>query len=185
MTFKGVTPWPPVGSIRRVTGGDGVPPLQLTHMISPNFNTVAAIALLGFVIGSSISCRRASNTQAEAELIRATERERLRSLVNADVKLASQFHADDFQLINPLGETYSKEQYLGGVASGEVDYLVWEPEAIEVRFYGEGAVIRYQSQLEIKVGGERVPLRRHWHTDSYEKRDGRWQVVWSQATVIR
>jgi len=24
-----------------------------------------------------------------------------------------------------------------------------------------------------------------WHTDCYERKDERWQAVWSQATVIR
>jgi hypothetical protein len=98
---------------------------------------------------------------------------------------AQQLHAEDFQLINPFGAVLSKEQYLGGVASGEINYLVWEPETIEVRMYGEGAVIRHRSQLEIVVGGQPMPLLHLWHTDSYEKRDGRWQVVWSQATEIR
>jgi hypothetical protein len=101
------------------------------------------------------------------------------------MQVARALHADDFQLINPRGETYSKEQYLGGVASGEFDYVVWDPGAIEVRFYGEGAVIRYESQLEIVVRGQKMPKRRHWHTDSYEKRNGKWQVIWSQATEIK
>ena len=35
------------------------------------------------------------------------------------------------------------------------------------------------------VAGQRTPLRSFWHTDVYEKRDGRWQVVWSQATLIQ
>ena len=60
-----------------------------------------------------------------------------------------------------------------------------EAEPIQVRLYGDAAVIRYQSELEIVVGGERVPRGRYWHTDSYEKRDGQWQIVWSQATAIR
>ena len=145
----------------------------------------AAVALLTFAIASSLSCKTSSDPKAEADLIRATERERLRSLVEADMQVASALHADDFQLINPRGETYSKEQYLGGVASGEFDYVVWEPGEIEVRFYGEGAVVRYESQLEIVVRGQKVTQRRHWHMDSYEKRDGRWQVVWSQATEIK
>ena len=143
------------------------------------------MVLLAFVVVSSTSCTTSYSRQGEADLIRATERERLRSLVEADMAVARPLHADDFQLINPRGESFSKEQYLGGVASGEFDYLVWEPGAIEVRFYGEGAVIRYQSQLEIVVRGQQVTLRGHWHTDSYEKRNGRWQVVWSQATEIR
>ena len=128
---------------------------------------------------------RTSNPHTEADLIRATERERLRALVEADMEVARQLHADDFQLINPRGQSLSKEQYLGGIASGDLDYLVWEPESIEVRLYDQAAVIRYQSQLEIVVQGQKVPRQRYWHTDSYEKRNGRWQVVWSQATEIR
>ena len=100
------------------------------------------------------------------------------------MEVARQLHADDFQLINPLGQSLSKEQYLGGIASGDLDYLVWEPESIEVRLYDQAAVIRYQSQLEIVVQGQKVPRQRYWHTDSYEKRNGHWQVVWSQATGI-
>jgi hypothetical protein len=32
--------------------------------------------------------------------------------------------------------------------------------------------------------GEPMELARYWHMDVYEQRDGRWQVVWSQATQI-
>jgi len=101
------------------------------------------------------------------------------------LEVARRLHADDFQLINPFGGSVSKDEYLEGIASGELDYLVWEPETIEVRLYGQAAVIRYRSQLEIVVRGQKIPLRRYWHTDSYEKRDARWQVIWSHATEIK
>jgi hypothetical protein len=146
---------------------------------------ISCTALVAVALTIVASCGPSRNSQVEADQIRATERERLRALVAADVETARKLHADDFQLVNPLGETLSKEQYLGGVASGEIDYLVWEPESIEVRLYGMAALIRYRSQLEIVVRGQKVPIRRYWHTDSYEKRGGRWQVVWSQATEVR
>ena len=122
---------------------------------------------------------------AEIERLRATERKRLQALVEANMEVANQLHADDFQLINPLGGALSKEQYLCGIASGEINYLRWEPEAIAVRQHGEIAILRYQAQMEIIVYGQKAPLHRLWHTDAYEKRDGRWQVVWSQATEIK
>lgn len=143
-----------------------------------------AVVLVGFAVVAAVSFATAASSKSEADVIRATERERLRSLVEADLKVANALHADDFQLINPRGEASSKQKYLGDIASGQLDYLVWNPDEIEVRVYGNAAVIRYQSQLEIVVGGRKVPLRRHWHTDSYEKRNGRWQVVWSQATAV-
>lgn len=147
--------------------------------------TRVAVPFLLLIVAGAASCGSASDPRAESDLIRATERDRLRALVRGDVDVARQLHADDFQLINPRGESLSREQYLGGIESGQLDYLVWEPESsIDVRVHGEAAVIRYQSKLEIVVQGQKVPLQRYWHTDSYEKRNGRWQVVWSQATQI-
>ena len=127
--------------------------------------------------------RALSSAEEEAELLRATERERLRALVAGDVERAGQLHTDDFQLINPLGGALSKEQYLGGIRSGQIHYLHWEPESIAVRLYGDAAVIRYQSQREIVVQGRRIPRQRYWHTDLYERREMQWQVVWSHATA--
>jgi hypothetical protein len=126
-----------------------------------------------------------ATSRADADAIRATERTRLRALVDANVDVARQLHADDFQLITPSGTPVSKDQYLGGIAAGQVDYLFWEADSIAVRLYGNAAVIRYPSQLEIIFQGQHISRRRYWHTDAYERRYGRWQVVWSQATEIR
>jgi hypothetical protein len=119
----------------------------------------------------------------DVELLQSTERERLRALVSGDVARAAQLHADHLQLINPLGGALSKEQYLGGISSGQIHYLYWEPEAIVVRVYGDAAVMRYQSELEIVVQGRHIPRQRYWHTDLYERHGSHWQVVWSHATA--
>ena len=84
------------------------------------------------------------------------ERRRLRALVEADLALADQLHADDFQLITPSGDSLSKESYLEQLASGEVDCLVWEPENIEARVHGDAACLRYRSTIEIIVGGREL-----------------------------
>ncbi|MEO7138044.1 MAG: nuclear transport factor 2 family protein [Gemmatimonadales bacterium] len=119
----------------------------------------------------------------DAELLRSTERERLGALVTGDVERAGELHTDDFQLINPLGGTLSKAQYLGGISSGQIHYMYWEPDSIAVRLYGDVAVIRYRSQLEIVVQGRHIPRQRYWHTDLYERHGEQWQVVWSHATA--
>ena len=126
-----------------------------------------------------------SQSDTEANLLRDTERERLRALVSGNMEVLHRLHADDFQLINPFGGSLSKEQYLAGIASGEIDYLIWNPENIDVRLHGSAAVIRYRSELEIIVRGQLISRRPYWHTDLYEQRDGRWQVVWSHATEVK
>jgi hypothetical protein len=98
--------------------------------------------------------------------------------------VADELHADDFQLVTPGGGTYTKDEYLGEIASGEVDYLLWEPLDIDVRVSGDAGCLRYHSLLHIVVAGREIGPSRYWHTDYYERRLGRWQVIWSQATEI-
>jgi hypothetical protein len=120
----------------------------------------------------------------EAELIRDTERARLRALVEGDIETAGRLHATEFQLITPIGMALSKNDYLGAIASGQIKYLAWEPGPIAVRYHHGHAVIRYRARLEVVFGGHRVAPGDYWHTDTYEHRDGQWMVVWSQATAI-
>ena len=121
----------------------------------------------------------------ECELLRTTEQRRLAALVQKDIALARTFHADDFQLITPVGMPLTKAQYLGAIEAGHLVYGAWDPKQIEVRLYGDAAALRYLSSLEVSFGAHHAPRADHWHTDLYEKRDGTWQVVWSQATRVQ
>lgn len=118
-------------------------------------------------------------------ILRDAERERLRSLVTPDLPVAERLHADDYELITPGGATMSKREYLDGIASGDLDYSVFEPiSEIRVRLYAHAAILRYRVRIEILVSGEQ-DSGNFWHTDAYERRDDQWQAVWSQATRIR
>jgi hypothetical protein len=112
----------------------------------------------------------------------ALERRRLRALVDVDLDVANELHADDFQLITPAGTVYAKDEYLHGVASGAIDYLVWDQEAIHSLVRGDAGCLRYRSTIHMRFRGHEAPPAHYWHTDYYEKRAGVWQVVWSQAT---
>ena len=144
--------------------------------------------LLRVMTVTFLACMMLASTkghaQDKADQLRAIERARLRSLVDADVATARRLHADDFELINPRGGTLSKEQYLRDIASGDLDYLEWKPEEIRVRLYHDSAVIRYKAHLVVSVKGSAGRSVTFWHTDLYERRKGHWQVVWAHATQI-
>lgn len=138
-----------------------------------------------FISALMILAASEANAQDKAEKLRAVERARLRALVDADVETARPLHADDFELINPNGGTLSKEQYLKDIASGDLDYVEWEPQEIRVRFYGKSAVLRYKANLKVSVKGSAPRAVTFWHTDLYEKRNGRWQIVWAHASMVQ
>jgi hypothetical protein len=101
------------------------------------------------------------------------------------MSLALQLHAPDFHLITPVGSTYSREQYLSAVEAGSLNYLKWEPGEITVRVFPEVVLLRYRAELEMGPSQAEAKSFSCWHTDSYELRGGAWQVVLSQATLIR
>ena len=125
-----------------------------------------------------------SNSRTD-DLIRSTEQARLRALVDGDVAEAISHHGAEFELITPIGAVLNRDQYLGAIAEGQINYLSWEPGHISVRRNGDTATIRYRATLEVEFAGHLVPRTDYWHTDSYEFMGGRWQAVWSQATEIR
>jgi hypothetical protein len=118
------------------------------------------------------------------ETLRETELQRLAALVERNMDVADALHADDYALITPGGAVLSKDGYLSGIASGALRYAQFEPDGeISVRVWGSAAALRYQVRIDIDWEGGH-DSGRFWHTDIYELRDGRWQVVWSQATRI-
>jgi hypothetical protein len=132
-----------------------------------------------------LSCLDGFAQTSESDKLRNIEESRLKALVDNDISIAASLHADNFELINPLGETSSKEKYLGGLANGEMDYKVFEPiSEIRIRISGNQAVLRYKSNIEITFRGTEFLMKEHWHTDLYEKIEGEWKIVWSQATII-
>jgi hemoglobin len=118
--------------------------------------------------------------------IRTLERRRLRSLVDADLEIARALHAPDYQLITPGGRTYSRDEYLSAIESGEVDYARFEPEdesAVAVRLWTDSAAVRYVARIDITYPGGEDHVR-VWHTDLWERGDEGWRATWSHATQI-
>jgi len=125
------------------------------------------------------------NVDLDTEAIRHIQRERAGALLAANIETARRIYADDFQLITPLGAVFSKSEYLDAVEAGVLRYLVFELDSpLQLRVYGDVALVRYRTLIEIEVQGQRYPRSSYWFTDAYEKHDGQWQIVWSQGTGI-
>lgn len=79
----------------------------------------------------------------------------------------------------------AKQECLGGIASGQLRYQVFEAVSpIVVRASSQAAILRYQGRITVQAGGPMTSMT-CWHTDYHERLDGSWQAVWSQATAIR
>ena len=144
----------------------------------------AALAVALAVLAGAAS-RSLGAGPSEADRLRAIERARLADLVDADTAAAGRRMAGDFALVNPAGEMQSKQEYLAAVRSGDVDYRVLEPSgAIRVRVHGDVAVLRYPARFDIVLSGAVRLAHGGINMSYYERRQGRWKLVWQQTTAI-
>ena len=143
---------------------------------------VAAALVVATAVLTASSAAPANSSQADH--LRAIEMTRLQALVDADTATARKLTAPDFQLINPAGAPLSREDFLGGVDAGVIDFLVVKPSSpIAVRLSGDSATLRYQTAFDVVAGGTHV-THQAWTTALYERCGGRWQIVWEQSTAI-
>ena len=88
-----------------------------------------AIVLVAFsfvVVGcGSDDSNSAAAAASTANVVRATERQRLKALLEDNYDVANKLHAEDFELINPAGEVLSKEGYID--SGGAFTYTKWKP----------------------------------------------------------
>jgi hypothetical protein len=150
------------------------------RMIAATTALAAVVATAAAMTALSAPPSRAS----QADSVRAIERSRLRALVAADVRAARKLIAADFQLINPAGDPLSRDELLGGVKAGAIDFLAIEPiSQIAVRTAGRSATPRYRARFDLVAGGTHL-THDAWTTLLYQRHRGRWRVVWEQTTAV-
>ena len=116
-----------------------------THPLMRRRAPAAVAAALVVAIGVLTASSASPASSSQADHLRAIETARLQALVEADTATARKLTAPDFQLINPAGAALSRDEFLGGVDAGVIDFLALDPASpIAVRLSGDSATLRYQ-----------------------------------------
>jgi hypothetical protein len=118
-----------------------------------------------------------------SDRLRDLEKRRLAAIVAGDAEVLETLHAPGFVLCTPSGDVWSRRRYIDGLVDGTIDYLRFEAVApIEVITDAGLAVLRYRSEIEIRVDGGRPGRLACWHLDAYQREGSLWRCRWSQAT---
>jgi Domain of unknown function (DUF4440) len=147
-------------------------------------------ALVATLLFSAVATAEADHSNGtgqsrQVERLRQIEKNRLQALVDANVAVARPLIASDFELINPLGEVLSRDDILGGVGSGALDFLSdTVTSQIRVRLHGNTAALRYRHTIDVAVAQIGHLAHPAWTTALYVRRTGSWQIVWEQTGAI-
>jgi Domain of unknown function (DUF4440) len=112
--------------------------------------------------------------------IQQAEYDWAQSLVTNDVRVIERIFADDFAGVDIDGSLYSKTDTINGSRTAPSEFVSVHLNAIEIRLYGDAAVVQGNESWEDKDG---TPGKFVW-TDTWIRRDGRWQIVAAEDVVV-
>ncbi|MDQ3697078.1 MAG: nuclear transport factor 2 family protein [Gemmatimonadota bacterium] len=99
-----------------------------------------------------------------------------RAMVENDTEAIERFMADDWTIIGPDGSIGDKANFLGLVSSGALTHDVMESHDMQVRVYGDTAVVIARGISGGKFHGQPFYLVER-ASSVFVRQDGRWRCV--------
>jgi uncharacterized protein DUF4440 len=137
--------------------------------------------VLVIVFGSPLTAQ--DNTPAE-DSVRALEAARGQALLQADTNALSRLVAPEFVEISRLGQVRTRADNIRDIASGDLKLTAVKYDSLTVRIYGDVAVLRGIADNTGTFRG--FPFAgRIRYLRIFVRRDGRWQAVAMQQTMMQ
>ena len=124
-------------------------------------------------------CSEQKDQKDTERYILDSERQWAESVATGDTSAIERILADDFVGVDPKGHLYTKRQMIDDTRNAPKYFVSNRLNDVKVRFYGATAIAQ-GSETWGKRSGERG--RFVW-TDTWLKRNGRWQIVAAEDLI--
>ena len=144
------------------------------------------------IIVLAVSCLPASaqtsGVSANADVIavadiKALEQRLCRLLVDRRYHEYALYLADDYVRMSSSGDVETKQQVLESFKDQKTVLLSLVPEAMEVRVYGDAAILTLKLTIQVQ-SGEGVEARFSRVTKTFVRRAGRWYLASMAGTAL-
>ena len=136
-----------------------------------------------FAVGAQAQTPAQTETgKVEQELIKI-EKGWADGMVKLDLAFLDRILAEDYLYTDFDGNVFTKAQNLASLKSGEDVVTSAVNDEIKVRVYGDAAVVTGRWTGKETIKGRDVSGQARW-TDTFIKRDGRWQCVATHSSKI-
>ena len=143
---------------------------------------LVAVALLPS--STVMSAQKPGKASSEEKEIRALEEERNRAILKGDAAALERMTSDDYTFITLRGELRTKAEIVKGFKSGSFRYEARTISDLNVRVYGDTAIVTGRSSQRGKEDGKDYSGDYRF-TRVYVKQRGQWVTVALQTTLIQ
>ena len=146
--------------------------------------SVATTVLLLGVHATRLAAQERPSSPSPEDSVRALETARGQALVHADTTALSRMVADEFVEVSRLGTLRTKADNIREIATGALKLTSVKYDSVSVRIYGDVAILRGIADNTGTFRG--FPFAgKLWYTRVFVRRDGRWQAVAMQHTMLQ
>ncbi|MBA3711301.1 MAG: nuclear transport factor 2 family protein [Pyrinomonadaceae bacterium] len=117
------------------------------------------------------------------QAVRQLDTERVQALLRSNTTTLERIFADDYANTNNSGEVLTKGQVMAEVKSGDVKYETITIDDVQVRVYGDTAVLTGRATVKGARKGQDISGQNRV-TRVYVKQAGGWRLVAQQSTRI-
>ena len=111
------------------------------------------------------------------------ENQRIQAMTGKDIDALNKILADDLSYCHSSARLETKEDFISSITSGRTSYQSIDRDDVEVRRYGDTAVVTGQGKFHVISNGQDLRFQVRF-TDVYAKREGVWQMVAWQSTKL-
>jgi len=126
---------------------------------------------------------RTADSQTVENRLKEMEKERAEALMKGDAGFFDRTTADDYTMITSSGQLRDKARAMGDLKSGAVKFQSADVDELEVRVYGDTAVVTGRHTQKAQSAGNDISGQYRF-TRVYVKQKGQWKAVAYQATRI-
>ena len=139
-----------------------------------------AIALL-CLLSLCVAAGQASKTSGVEDEIKKQERNWAQATLKEGAAAVDQYEADDIIDTDPTGRVTNKAQDKADLSSGDLKFQSMDLSDLTIHVYGNTAVAAGTNTVKGTYKGQDISGKYRF-TDTWVKRNGKWQVAASQST---
>ena len=132
----------------------------------------------------ALSLAAAQSASGVEDQIKKLEQDWAQATLKSGAAAVDQFEADDIITTDPGGRVTDKAQDKTDLSSGDLKFESMELSDMKVRDYGNIAVAAGTNNLKGTHKGQDISGKYRF-TDTWVKRNGKWQAVASQGTKVQ
>ncbi len=130
------------------------------------------------LISYNIGFAQKESTDILKQEILNAQSSRISAMIDADIEKLSDFLSDDLTYAHTTGWTETKTGYLETIESGKINYISFIPKDVEIRIYGETAVLT--GKVDVNLGRTDFTIR---FLEVQYKVDGVWKLTAWQSVL--